>query len=270
MEIDNLKNLWNKDKQEDLPEISLEKKNEIHSPLQMLKINMQTEFWILILTLPMLLLDLNLSTKDVNIKIISIFTTVLMFFIMVYFYSRFIKLYKLLRKSSINTNYDLFTIKTQLLVARETYVSYLITYIPLAFILSLIKINFHFDIENNIAIFAISFLITLLVVFVFIKYWLYYLYGKYIEDVVRIVDDLNGVESTVKIKKKNTWFEFTQVYFMKKFGIKGNVINTVLWIVGGFSLMVVILAIILIIVMLIGVSLNYFELDDFIDTINKI
>nr|WP_314492429.1 hypothetical protein [uncultured Chryseobacterium sp.] len=42
MELDNFKELWNKDTKQIPPEISLEKQNEIHSPLEMLKINMKT------------------------------------------------------------------------------------------------------------------------------------------------------------------------------------------------------------------------------------
>jgi len=231
MELENFKELWNKDTGQESPEISLEKQREIHSPLEMLKVNMETEFWLMIVTLPLLLTGFPFASTDSNIKTISVLLTILSVAIIVYFYSRFLKLYKLLRKNSTNTNYDLFTLKTQLLISKEIYISYYIAYIPLGFLLSLIQINFHFDREYNLAIFGISLLITLLLIAFIIKYWIYYMYGRYIDDMVRLVDELNGIEVSQRPEKRKTWFERSQKFFMNKMGIKGNILNTVIWFV---------------------------------------
>lgn len=138
MEIDNLKEFWNKD-QEALPEVPLEKQDEIFSPLEMIRINMKTEFWLLIITLPSLLYGFPFDNTNVNITRIAAFEVFLTIGFMTYFYTRFIKLYRMLRTTGINTNYDLFNIKTQLLVSKEIYISYYISYIPLAFLISLIN-----------------------------------------------------------------------------------------------------------------------------------
>ena len=45
MELDHLKNLWNKEEVSETPEISLEKQKEIHSPLEKIKSGMRMEFW---------------------------------------------------------------------------------------------------------------------------------------------------------------------------------------------------------------------------------
>src|ERR1700750_3007158 len=119
MELENFKELWDKDNRQDLPEISLEKQREIHSPMRMLKINMQTEFWLMVVTLPTLLMGFPFASGDTNIVIISAFVVALTLAFIIYFYSRFLKLYKMLCNSSINTNYDLFNLKTQLLISKE-------------------------------------------------------------------------------------------------------------------------------------------------------
>ncbi len=173
---------------------------------------METEFWLMLVTLPMLLISFPFASRDFNIKMISTFVTILTLAFIIYFYSRFLKLYKLLKQNSINTNYDLFNLKTQLLVSKEIYISYYISYIPLALLLCLIKINFHFDKEYNLAIFGISFLITLFLVYFVIKYWIYYMYGRYIDDVVELVDELNGIEVHQPSKRKQTWFERSQKF----------------------------------------------------------
>ncbi|AZA76968.1 hypothetical protein EG347_05320 [Chryseobacterium sp. G0186] len=260
MELDNFKELWNKDTGQDPPEISLEKQREIHSPLQMLKINMKTEFWLMVVTLPLFLTSFPFASIDSNVRIISVFVTILTIAFMTYFYSRFLKLYKLLQKNSINTNYDLFNLKTQLLISKEIYISYYISYIPLAFLLSLIKINFHFDMEYNLAIFGISFLITLLLLCFIIKYWIYYMYGRYIDDVVYLVDELNGVEVNTRIEKKKTWFERSQKFFMNKLGIRGNILNTVIWFVSVYIFIILFLTLVLLIIIIIGAKLDFINI----------
>ncbi|PQA93936.1 hypothetical protein B0A69_10075 [Chryseobacterium shigense] len=261
MELENFKELWDKDNRQDLPEISLQKQGEIHSPMQMLKINMETEFWLMVVTMPMLLIGFPLASGDRNVVIISAFVVALTLGFILYFYSRFLKLYKILCKSGINTNYDLFNLKTQLLISKEIYISYYISYIPLAFLLSLIKINFHFEVKYNLAIFGISFIITLLLVWFIIKYWIYYMYGRYIEDVVRLVDELNGLEIQPKNTGKNSWFERSQSFFMNKFGFKGNILNTVVWFVSVYIFIIIFLTLVLFIFIFIGVKLDFIDLN---------
>ncbi|MCF2218578.1 hypothetical protein H9Q08_04600 [Chryseobacterium sp. PS-8] len=270
MELENFKELWDKDHQE-LPEVSLEKQNEIHSPLEMIRINMKTEFWLMILTLPMILIGFPFATEDFNVKTISVLVAFLTVAIIIYFYSRFIKLYKMLKKTSINTNYDLFNIKTQLLVAKEIYISYYISYIPLAFVSSLERIDFQFNIDYHFAVFVVSFLIAIFVLFILIKYWIYYMYGKYIEDVVRLVDELNGVEAEIRQRKNRdkTWFERSQKYFIKKFGIKGNILNTVLWFASAYIFIVIFFTIVLFAVILIGVKLDFIDVHILLKALKK-
>uniref|UniRef100_UPI00321BBF4E hypothetical protein n=1 Tax=Chryseobacterium sp. TaxID=1871047 RepID=UPI00321BBF4E len=210
------------------------------------------------------------TSTDSNIRTISTFVTILTIAFMCYFYSRFLKLYKLLQKNSINTNYDLFNIKTQLLISKEIYISYYISYIPLAFLLSLIKVNFHFDMEYNLAIFGITFLITLLLLCFIIKYWIYYMYGRYIDDVVHLIDELNGVEVKPPIEKKKTWFERSQKFLMNKFGIKGNILNTVIWFVSVYIFIVLFLTIVLLIFIIIGAKLDFIDMTTLQRALNRL
>ncbi|SHF07807.1 hypothetical protein [Chryseobacterium sp. OV279] len=270
MELENFKQLWDKDNGQNLPEISLEKQREIHSPMRMLKINMQTEFWLMVVTLPMLLIGFPFASGDTNIVIISAFVVVLTLAFIIYFYSRFLKLYKMLCNSSINTNYDLFNLKTQLLISKEIYISYYISYIPLAFLLSLIKINFHFEIQYNLAIFGISFLITLMLVWFIIRYWIYYMYGRYIEDVVRLVDELNGLEIEPKKERKNSWFERSQRFFMNKLGLQGNILNTVIWFVSVYIFIIIFLTLVLLIFIIIGVKLHFIDLQTLMKALDRL
>lgn len=269
MELENLKKLWNKDLK-NIPEISLQKRSEIHSPLQMIKINMRTEFYILLITLPVILLSFPFATDDFNLKIISILQIILTLGFITYFYSRFKKLYNLLAKSGINTNYEMFNIKTQLLVAKEIYISYYISYIPLAFVLCLIQISFHFDTDYHMLIFGISFGISFLIVCFFIKYWVYYMYGKYIEIVSDVVDELNGEKQKTKKDNKQALFERSQLFFIKKYGIKGNVLNIIIWFIAGYALIIILFTIVFLIIILIGQKLNLIDPQTFLKVLDNL
>ena len=50
MDLENLKQVWDKEKIESVPEISLEKQKEIHTPLEIIRKNMRTEFWVSIIS----------------------------------------------------------------------------------------------------------------------------------------------------------------------------------------------------------------------------
>ncbi|MCY0977333.1 hypothetical protein PGH12_00550 [Chryseobacterium wangxinyae] len=261
MELDNFKDLWKKENSQNPPEISLERQNEIHSPLQMLKINMQTEFWLMIISTPMIFTGLPSVTDDQNIRIISILVSILTLMIIIYYYSRFRKLYKLLKSENTNTNYDLFNLKTQLLVSKQIYISYYISYIPLAFLLSLIHINFQFDIKYNLAVFISSFVITILVISFILKYWLFYMYGKYIDDVVHIIDELNDREMQPRKPRRKSWFENSQKFLIKKLGIIGNVINTIIWFILGYCFIFLFFLISILLIIFIGVKMNLIDLE---------
>jgi len=255
MEIDNLKEFWNKD-QQDLPEVPLEKQDEIFSPLEMIRINMKTEFWLLLITLPGLLFGFPYNTEDANIQTIACFEVFLSIGFITYFYTRFIKLYRMLRTTSINTNYDLFNIKTQLLVSREIYISYYITYIPLALLICLINVKFHLDDVYYIVVFAVSMLISVLVIFLMIRFWIHHMYMKHISEVVAIIDDLNGITNQISLNGEKTWFEKSQLFFRSKFGVNGHIANTVIWFFSAYILFTLILIIILSCVVIIGIKLD--------------
>ncbi|WP_407404857.1 hypothetical protein [Chryseobacterium sp.] len=263
MELDQMKNLWNKDKGNTPPEISLEEQMQIHSPLEMIRINMKTEFWLMIFTLPLLFYGFPTATGDYNVRVIASFQIVLSLCFIIYFYSRFVKLYKLLGKKSTNTNYDLFTLKTQLLISKEIYISYYISYIPLAFIISLIQIGFHFDKDYHMTLFAVSLLISILLICFIIKYWVHYMYGKYIKEVVNLIEELNGVEGMPIVAKNKTWFEKSQDYLMGKYGFRGNIINTVVWFVMMYFVFLACLAVVFTLIILAGVLCNLIDINAF-------
>lgn len=231
MELENLKDLWSKDQPENTPKVSIEGTEKLNSPLKMLQMNMRTEFFVwLLLIIPYGVYNMLSSPEDENIRKISILITVLMLLIMLYFGWRFRKLYSYLENRDVSTNYGLFSLKTKLLVSKELYISYYISYIPMVFLMSLIQVKFHFDFKYSGLVFGISFLLSSVVLFIMIKNWFYLMYGKYINQIECLIDDLNGIDVPNVIKpRKTTRFEKTQAYFIGKMGVFGNFLNTLIW-----------------------------------------
>lgn len=258
MDIENLKDLWNKDQPKDTPKISIEGTEKLNSPVKMLRLNMKTEFflWCLII-IPYGCYTIISGPDDSNTRIISILICLLMLMIMLYFGWRFKKLYSLLEKRDVSTNYGLFTLKTQLLVSRELYISYYISYIPMVFLTSLIQIKFHFDFKYSGLIFTISFLLSVLILFILIKNWFYLMYGKYINQIECLVDELNGMEIPEDLKpKKISRFEKSQSYFIEKFGIFGNILNTIIWFLLFYAFFFLILVVFFFILLLALIKLD--------------
>lgn len=264
LELDNIKDLWGKDKGEDVPEISLEKQKQIHSPLEMMRINMKTEFLVTILSLPYSLMNFQLESKDGNIRVISIFLSIIMIAIIGYFFQRLHKVYKVLQKKDVNTNYELFNMKSQLLMLREIYKSYYVTYVPILFMIYLLPLGFHFEMHYSLTVFAITFLIAIGLLAIVVNFWFKYMYGKYINEVLYLVDELNGVESKVKLTTKTMWFERLQNYLVARFGLVGNILNICIWFALGTCLLIIILTIVFLVLLFTASKLNLINIHEFL------
>ncbi len=51
MELDNIKDLWHREKVSDLPNISLEQQKAVKTPLEKIRANMKMEFWTTLLAM---------------------------------------------------------------------------------------------------------------------------------------------------------------------------------------------------------------------------
>lgn len=262
MDLDNLKTLWKKDEGDTLPEISLEHQQEIATPLDMIKLNMRTEFWLVVVYLVLSIINsigLDYSPEE------SFYTNIisaLSLGIMIYFYCRLRSFYKKFGNASMNTNYSLLNLKTELMVTKEIFLSYYVLYIPLNFMSFMVYNGFEKMDEMSYFMFILSFVICVLMILFVRKYWLYYMYGIYIDRIVNLVDELNGVETNWKTKRL-TWFQRTQKYLISKLGLVGNMLNTLLWIGICWATASIVFVIIGTATLFIGSWLGWIDVDNF-------
>ena len=227
MDLENLKQVWDKEKIESVPEISLEKQKEIHTPLEMIRKNMRAEFWISVVSFSLWAIMLPLMGKNTE----QIYLLVILVFIALtitgYYYLKFYIFYKKLNTKNLNTYHNILDLRYELVLNSELYKSFYIVFIPIG--LCLYTILYLHDKETNLTIFAIKSLIFGVVFYFGGKYWLYEKYGKYIQKISKIVAEIIGEEdgfeydrSFLKIQKEFVFLQKMRNFCNEKFGKHGQ------------------------------------------------
>ena len=227
MDLENLKQVWDKEKIESIPEISLEKQKEIHTPLEIIRKNMRAEFWISVVSFSlwaMMLPFMGKNTEQTYLLVILVFIALT---ITGYYYLKFYTFYKKLNTKSLNTYHNILDLRYELVLNSELYKSFYIVFIPIG--LCLYTILYLHDKETNLTIFAIKSLIFGVVFYFGGKYWLYENYGKYIQKISKIVSEVTGEEdgfeydrSFLKIQKEFVFLQKARNFCNEKFGKYGQ------------------------------------------------
>ena len=227
MDLENLKQVWDKEKIESVPEISLEKQKEIHTPLEMIRKNMRAEFWISVVSFSlwaMMLPFMGKNTEQTYLLVILVFIALT---ITGYYYLKFYIFYKKLNTKNLNTYHNILDLRYELVLNSELYKSFYIVFIPIG--LCLYTALYLHDKETNLTIFAIKSLIFGMVFYFGGKYWLYEKYGKYIQKISKIVAEIIGEEdgfeydrSFLKIQKEFVFLQKARNFCNEKFGKYGQ------------------------------------------------
>ena len=227
MDLENLKQVWDKEKIESVPEISLEKQKEIHTPLEMIRMNMRTEFWISIVSFSlwaMMLPFMGKNTEQTYLLVILVFIALT---ITGYYYLKFYIFYKKLNTKNLNTYHNILDLRYELVLNSELYKSFNIVFVPI--MLGLYSTLYLHNKESNIIFFIILFLTFCVVLYFIGKYWLYENYGKYIQQISKIVAEITGEEdgfeydrSFLKIQKEFIFLQKIRNFCNEKFGKYGQ------------------------------------------------
>ncbi|KAB1231517.1 hypothetical protein [Chryseobacterium viscerum] len=194
MNIDELKNTWNEDIVEETPEISTEQRNKLNLPLEKIRKNMRVEFWwvIGIFVFAFLVCSFCRPFK------LQLYITVLiasMLIVTVFFFSKFFKLYNEISNPAPKTYDSLKDLVMQLNLNKQYYLSYYISFAPFMVCEILIVLEFirwpEPLSELKIAVILIGSVIGgLFLLFLAGKYWFYRYYGRYIQHIEGLLEEL--------------------------------------------------------------------------------
>ena len=227
MDLENLKQVWDKEKIESIPEISLEKQKEIHTPLEMIRMNMRAEFWMNIIFFPLWAVLFPLMGKDTKQTYLLAILIFIAFIIIGYYYLKFYTFYKKLNTKSLNTYHNILDLRYELVLNSELYKSFYIAFIPI--MLGLYSILYLDKKDFDLTFFTILSLSFCVVLYFIGKYWLYENYGKYIQKISKIVAEITGEEdgfeydrSFLKIQKEFVFLQKIRNFCNEKFGTYGQ------------------------------------------------
>ena len=89
MELDQLKNIWDKEDVSQTPEISTEKQREIHQPLEKIRKNMRMEFWSSLMAFVLIVLYFIFSVDDFKLRSYGIILTISAVIVTAFYYYQF-------------------------------------------------------------------------------------------------------------------------------------------------------------------------------------
>ena len=227
MDLENLKQVWDEEKIDSVPEISLEKQKEIHTPLEMIRMNMRTEFWMNIIFFPLWAVLFPLMGKDTKQAYLLDILIFIAFIITGYYYLKFYTFYKKLNTKSLNTYHNILDLRYELVLNSELYKSFYTAFIPI--MLGLFSILFLDSKNFDLTFFTILSLSFCVGIYSTGKYWLYENYGKYIQKISKIVAEITGEEdgfeydrSFLKIQKESVFLQKMRNFCNEKFGKYGQ------------------------------------------------
>ena len=230
MDLENLKQVWDKEKIESVPEISLEKQKEIHTPLEMIRKNMRAEFWISVVSFSlwaMMLPFMGKNTEQTYLLVILVFIALT---ITGYYYLKFYIFYKKLNTKNLNTYHNILDLRYELVLNSELYKSFNIVFVPI--MLGLYSTLYLHNKESNIIFFIILFLTFCVILYFIGKYWMYESYGKHIMKISKIVaeikDEEDGFEydrSFLTIQKELDFLHKARDFCNEKFKKYGQTIS---------------------------------------------
>ncbi|AZI32329.1 hypothetical protein [Kaistella carnis] len=196
MELDQLKNIWDKEEIAETPEISTEKQKQINLPLERIRNNMRMEFWYTVVMF--LLIIAFFILKDMYIFKFKVYVITLVsaqMLVTSFYFFKFFNLYKNLTSVNLNTADSLKDLCYQFKLNEQYYLSFYLSFVP--FVVCEMLLIFEFTPSLKI-IQGLEFILTFLGLCVFTLLLLYFVgiwwfkryYGKYISQISQIAKNL--------------------------------------------------------------------------------
>lgn len=188
MELDNIKDLWERATPADTPEVSLEKQTEIRMPLEKIRKNMRMEFWVTVASVSVLLaVSPVLLASAKGERFLTYYIAFLLSFLLIitFFFTKFFRLYRDLENTELSTRDSLKDLIWNFKLNEQYYLSYYVSTVPII----LFEIAIFMDyLPGFSALYGISFavyfagavLFTVFILYAFGKFWFRNYYGKYI------------------------------------------------------------------------------------------
>lgn len=195
MDLDNIKSLWKKEDVSETPEISTERQKEIHLPLEKIRKNMRHEFWSNIILLPMILIVIWYFPIPFRFRLYIEILVASMTLVTAFFFSKFFKLYKEISNPTLGTYDSLKDLFHQFELNKQYYLSFYMSFVPFLVCEMIIvteSIPHTRDYTNGYLAYAVlaPIIFGLFALYLFGNWWFKYFYGKYIDKIKNLVEEM--------------------------------------------------------------------------------
>ena len=195
MNIDDLKNTWNEENLENIPEINTEQRNSLHLPLESMRKNMRMEFWYTVGIFVFAFIVMAISPAPFKFNFYIDLLVVSMMFVTAFFFSKFFKLYKEMSNPELNTYDGLKDLLHQFELNKQYYLSFYVSFIPFLVCEMIIVLEFipRKVPLTNLQIASTSIITVVFGIFALFaigKWWFQKFYGKHIDKIKLLVEEL--------------------------------------------------------------------------------
>ena len=195
MNIDDLKNTWNEENLENIPEINTEQRNSLHLPLESMRKNMRMEFWYTVGIFIFAFIVMAISPAPFKFNFYIDLLVVSMMFVTAFFFSKFFKLYKEMSNPELNTYDGLKDLLHQFELNKQYYLSFYVSFIPFLVCEMIIVLEFipRKVPLTNLQIASTSIITVVFGIFALFaigKWWFQKFYGKHIDKIKLLVEEL--------------------------------------------------------------------------------
>lgn len=196
MDLQDLKNVWDKEAVEKTPEISLDAKNLLSLPLEKIRSNMKMEFYTTMVAFVAIIFYFSVSDLFVDRLKVYVITLVLtMIMIAAFYFIKFFRFYNSLTTVDLTVLDNLKEIQFEFRLNEQYYYSYYIAFIPILIAEIFLVFEFsdfykQFSDINFIFLFVGSCLFGLIFLYITARIWFKYFYGKYFTLINEMIKEL--------------------------------------------------------------------------------
>lgn len=195
MNIDDLKDTWHRENLESTPEISTEQRKSMNLPLEKMRKNMRVEFWSTVGLFVFAFALMTVSTAPFKFNFYISLLVASMMVVTAFYFSKFFKLYREMGNPSLNTFDGLKDLLHQLELNKQYYLSFYVAFVPFLVCEMIIILEFiprPVPLSNiQIASISVGSLIAgIFALFYIGKWWFERFYGKNIDIIKSLVDNL--------------------------------------------------------------------------------
>lgn len=193
MNFNELQKQWQNEEVK-VPLFSLEQQNKVNHPLTKIRKNMKMEFWSNLMTFVFILIFL-FTLENVRTITYAIILTITAILVTGIYGIKFFVFYKEISGLGYNTKNALQYLMHQFELQKQHYTSYYIAFIPIivcSYIILFEYLPFYQHQSDYIFIvfFSLTVLLGLIFLYVLGNWWFHFFYGKYIQQIEEILEEL--------------------------------------------------------------------------------